>query len=121
MGGDVGLTPKSGPVQGRCDPCGPMSEDNQLGALLIARGLLTQEALEAALEEQGLSHRALGRILIDQGRVTEADLVSTLATQLGLEYVDLGDYPVDPPAPLLISDALAPRYHALPICSDDLP
>jgi len=92
-----------------------VSEDNQLGALLIARGLLTQEALEAALEEQSLNHRSLGRILIDRGLVSEADLVSTLATQLGLDYVDLADYPVDAAATLLISDALARRYQALPI------
>jgi type IV pilus assembly protein PilB len=92
-----------------------VSEDNKLGALLIARGLLTQEALEAALEEQSRNHRSLGRILIDRGLVSEAHLVSTLATQLGLEYVDVSDYPVDAAATLLISDALARRYQALPI------
>ena len=46
-----------------------MSEDNQLGSLLIARGLLTPEQLEAALEEQERTHRSLGRVLIDQGLV----------------------------------------------------
>jgi type IV pilus assembly protein PilB len=92
-----------------------MSEDNQLGALLIARGLLGQEALDAALEEQGRTHRSLGRILIDQGLVSEDNLVSTLASQLGLDYVDVSDYAVDPSATLLITDALARRYQALPI------
>jgi len=92
-----------------------MSEDNQLGSLLIARGLLTPEQLDAALEEQDQTHRSLGRILIDQGQVTEAGLVSTLASQLGLEYVDVADYAVDPSATTLISDALARRYQALPI------
>jgi type IV pilus assembly protein PilB len=92
-----------------------MSEENQLGSLLIARGLLTAEELQTALEEQGRTHRSLGRILIDQGLISEANLVSTLATQLGLEFVDVGDYAVDPAATLLISDALARRYQALPI------
>jgi len=92
-----------------------MSEDNQLGSLLIARGLLTPEQLDAALEEQRQTHRSLGRILIDQGLVTEAGLVSTLASQLGLDYVDVADYPVDASATTLISDALARRYQALPI------
>jgi type IV pilus assembly protein PilB len=92
-----------------------MSEDNQLGSLLIARGLLTPEQLDAALEEQERTHRSLGRILIDQGLVSEAGLVSTLASQLGLEYVDVADYAVDPTATTLISDALARRYQALPI------
>ncbi|HVM65915.1 MAG TPA: ATPase, T2SS/T4P/T4SS family [Acidimicrobiales bacterium] len=92
-----------------------MSEDNQLGSLLIARGLLTPEQLDAALEEQQQTHRSLGRILIDKNLVTEAGLVSTLATQLGLEYVDVADYAVDPSATTLITDALARRYQALPI------
>jgi type IV pilus assembly protein PilB len=92
-----------------------MSEDNQLGSLLIARGLLTPEQLDAALEEQERTHRSLGRILIDQGQVSEAGLVSTLASQLGLEYVDIADYTVDSSATTLISDALARRYQALPI------
>jgi type IV pilus assembly protein PilB len=92
-----------------------MSEDNQLGSLLIARGLLSQEQLDAALEEQQQTHRSLGRILIDKNLVTEAGLVSTLATQLGLEYVDVADYAVDPSATTLITDTLARRYQALPI------
>ncbi|HXP33629.1 MAG TPA: ATPase, T2SS/T4P/T4SS family [Acidimicrobiales bacterium] len=96
-----------------------MSEDNQLGSLLIARGLLTAEQLEAALEEQERTHRSLGRVLIDQGLVSEAGLVSTLATQLGLDYVDVTDFAVDPTAAVLISDGLARRYQALPIGWDE--
>jgi len=96
-----------------------MSEDNQLGSLLIARGLLTPEQLEAALEEQERTHRSLGRVLIDQGLVSEAGLVSTLATQLGLDYVDVTDFAVDPSAAVLISDGLARRYQALPIGWDE--
>lgn len=96
-----------------------MSEDNQLGSLLIARGLLTPEQLDAALEEQQRTHRSLGRVLIEHGAVSEAGLVSTLASQLGLDYVDLSDYPVDAAASVLISDGLARRYQALPIGWDD--
>ena len=96
-----------------------MSEDNQLGSLLIARGLLTSEQLDAALEEQQRTHRSLGRVLIEHGAVSEAGLVSTLASQLGLDYVDLSDYPVDVAASVLISDGLARRYQALPIGWDD--
>ncbi len=96
-----------------------MSQDNQLGALLIARGLLTPEQLDAALEDQERTHRSLGRILIDQGLVSEAGLVSTLAAQLGLDYVDVADYAVDPAATTLITDSLARRYQALPLGWED--
>ncbi len=96
-----------------------MSEGNQLGALLIQGGLLTQELLDAALAEQGRSGRSLGRILIENGSVTETDLVATLARQIGLEFVDLADYPIDPTATALVSDSLARRYQALPIGWED--
>ncbi|GAC1312120.1 MAG: GspE/PulE family protein [Acidimicrobiales bacterium] len=96
-----------------------MAEDNRLGSLLIGRGLLTPEQLDDALEEQQRTHRSLGRVLIERGLVSEAGLVSTLASQLGLEYVDLSDHPVDVAATVLISDGLARRYQALPIGWDD--
>ena len=96
-----------------------MSEGNQLGALLVSGGLLTTEALEAALVDQAASGRSLGRILIEQGLVTEADLVSTLAAQIGLDYVDLADEAVDASAATLITDHLARRYQALPIRWED--
>jgi len=96
-----------------------MSEDNQLGSLLIGRGLLSQEQLDAALAEQERTHRSLGRVLIEQGLVSEAGLVSTLASQLGLDFVDVADYPVDPTAAVLITDTLARRYQALPLAWEE--
>jgi type IV pilus assembly protein PilB len=96
-----------------------MSEENQLGALLVASKLLTQEQLDAALTEQESTSKSLGRILIDSGLLKEGDLVSVLAAQLGLEFVDLEEAQVDPSAAGLISDALSRRYQALPIGWDE--
>jgi len=91
----------------------------QLGEVLLEEGLVTYEQLEEALAEQARTGRALGRVLIDLGFVGEQNLVSALAKQIGLPFVDLGDYPVDPSAASLISDALAKRYSALPIGYED--
>ncbi len=96
-----------------------MSEGNQLGTLLVQAGLLSEEQLNSALAEQNQTQKSLGRILIDQKLVTEAQLVSTLAGHIGLEYIELEDYPVDPSAAGLISGPLARRYQALPIGWDD--
>src|SRR5436190_16869342 len=96
-----------------------MSEGNQLGALLLERKLLTRDQLAAALEEQTRTRKSLGRVLVDQGVVEEADLVATLAAQIGLEFVDLGEYPVDPTAASAISASLARRYQAVPIGWDE--
>jgi type IV pilus assembly protein PilB len=92
-----------------------MSTRNQLGTLLLERGLVTEEQLETALEEQRQSRKSLGRVLIDAGIVSEGDLVSTLAARIGLEFVDLLDYSIDPSAVGLISDSLARRFQAVPV------
>ena len=91
----------------------------QLGEVLLEEGLVTYEQLEEATGEQARTGKSLGRILIDLGFVVEQDLVSALAKQIGLPFVDLADYPVDPAAAALISDALAKRYSALPIGYED--
>src|SRR4051794_2648060 len=96
-----------------------MSTRNQLGTLLLERGLVTEEQLETALEEQRQSRKSLGRVLIDAGIVSEGDLVSTLAARIGLEFVDLLDYSIDPSAVGLISDSLARRFQAVPIGWED--
>lgn len=91
------------------------SEDERLGALLVAGGLLEQEALDRALEARTAHGQSLTRILIEKELVTESDLVATLAAHLKLEYVDLTEYPVDAAAARLVTDSLARRYLALPI------
>jgi type IV pilus assembly protein PilB len=91
------------------------SDDERLGALLVAGGLLTEETLERALGARTERGHGLTRVLIEDDLVTESDLVATLASHLKLEYVDLSDYPIDAAAARLVSDSLARRYLALPI------
>ena len=91
------------------------SDDERLGALLVAGGVLSEEALQQALQARASRGQGLTRILIEDNLVTESDLVATLAAHLKLEYVDLNEYPVDAAAARLVSDTLARRYLALPI------
>jgi type IV pilus assembly protein PilB len=96
-----------------------VSEQAQLEALLVERGLLSAVQLAAATAEQAMTGRSLTRVLIELGLVQEADLVATIAALRGMEFVDLAVYPVDPVAVSIIPDSLARRYHALPIAWDD--
>jgi type IV pilus assembly protein PilB len=93
----------------------PSRHAKQLGSLLVERGLLGENELSLALEEQERSGRLLGQILVDQGLVHENDLVATVAGQLGIDFVDLDEYAVDPTAVNLVPDALCRRHVALPI------
>ncbi|HEX4492519.1 MAG TPA: ATPase, T2SS/T4P/T4SS family [Acidimicrobiia bacterium] len=97
----------------------PLSDGTPLGALLMREGLLTEAQLDAALSEQGRSGKQLGRILIESGTISETDLVRTLAKQVGLEYLDLGDATIDPSAVSLVSEAMARRYQAIAVAWED--
>jgi type IV pilus assembly protein PilB len=91
------------------------SEAEQLGRLLMAAGLITPEALSSAIQEGTRSGKSFSRVLIDEHVVKEADLVRAVAGQLGLDFVDLAEYPVDQSATALVPEAMARRSVALPI------
>jgi type IV pilus assembly protein PilB len=91
----------------------------QLGQILIEQGLITSAQLEQALEEHRKTPKSLGRVLIDLALIKEADLVRALAEQVGLEFVDLAEYHIDPSSTMLLPDALARRYRAIPIGERD--
>jgi len=96
-----------------------MSETDLIGNFLVSRGLLTHQDLDEAIDEQQRTNKSLGRVLLDRRLVTETDLMAALASQIGLEFVDLTDYPIDSSAATLINDTLARRYEALPISWSD--
>jgi type IV pilus assembly protein PilB len=91
----------------------------QLGQILMEQGLISDEQLREALHVQERVPKSLGRILIDLHLIKETDLVRALAHQIGLEFVDLGAYPIDPMATALIPESVAHRYRALPIGDRD--
>jgi type IV pilus assembly protein PilB len=94
-------------------------KSKQLGQILIELGFITPEQLETALEEHRKTPKSLGRVLIDLGMIKEADLVRALAEQVGLEFVDLNEFPVDATATALLPEALSRRYRAIPIGERD--
>jgi type IV pilus assembly protein PilB len=94
-------------------------KSKQLGQILIELGYIRPDQLEIALEEHRKTPKSLGRVLIDLGMIKESDLVRALAEQVGLEFVDLADFPIDSVATSLLPEALARRYKALPIGERD--
>src|SRR5213592_2671719 len=94
-------------------------KSKQLGQILIELGYITSDQLEVALEEHLKTPKSLGRVLIDLGMIKEADLVRALAEQVGLEFVDLNEFPIDATATVLLPEALSRRYRAIPIGERD--
>ncbi|MEZ0449639.1 GspE/PulE family protein [Cellulomonas sp. ICMP 17802] len=87
----------------------------QLGEILLDDGLVTEAQLLAALDETMARGSSLGRTLVELGVLTEGQLVKALAHQVGMDFVDLDDYPVDRTAVSLVPGALCRRYSVLPV------
>jgi type IV pilus assembly protein PilB len=86
-----------------------------LGEILLDEGLVTEGQLMAALDEQVARGQSLGRTLVEIGVLSEGQLVAALARQVGMEFIDLDDYPVDRMAVATVPAALCRRYTVLPI------
>ena len=56
-----------------------------LGRLLVEQGLLTDDELERALVLQQATGKRLGETIVELGFVSGPDLASALATQYGIE------------------------------------
>ncbi|TCT16892.1 type II secretion system protein E (GspE) [Natranaerovirga pectinivora] len=87
----------------------------RLGDLLIEYGLMTQQQLDEALARQKQTGGKLGEILINMGIVTKQNINQILEFQLGIPYVDLKEYQIDPVAVQLVSEILAKKHRILPI------
>jgi hypothetical protein len=84
-----------------------------LGRLLLERGVVSQEELDSALEDQRTSGRRLGEILVAHGSVSWATVAAVVAEQHGVPQVDVGalrEVPVTAPPQLPVLPVSAPVY-----------
>jgi type IV pilus assembly protein PilB len=87
-----------------------------LGALLVRDGAITPEQLERALaEKRSAPERRLGEILVEHGAATRSEVARVLAEQHALPFLELDETSIEPEAAVLLTEALARRYHALPV------
>ena len=91
----------------------PPPQKVRLGDLLIQQGLLSDEQLKLALEQQKATGRKLGRIFVESGYVTEEGISQALARQLRIPFVDLRQFTPNPDLIKLLPENLARRYRAL--------
>ena len=86
--------------------------------ILLDEGLVDQARLTEAYEEHDRTGASLGRVLVEQGALTEPQLVRALAEQIGLQFVDLSDHAVDGSAVGLVPAAVCRRHTVLAIGYD---
>ncbi|MEX0703960.1 MAG: ATPase, T2SS/T4P/T4SS family [Planctomycetales bacterium] len=89
----------------------------RLGDLLVHRGYLAPEQLEAALSEQsdGSGAKLLGEVLVDRGFCTEEQILECLAFEFGVPFVRLDNRLFDPATFELIPREFIEKYTVLPL------
>lgn len=85
----------------------------RLGDLLLQNGIITDGQLQQALNAQRESGRKLGQVFIEQGFVTEDQLLSFLSQHLSVQLIDIDQYRVLPEHVKLLSEVQARRYRAI--------
>jgi Type II secretion system (T2SS), protein E, N-terminal domain len=105
------------PVEPEEAPAVPVQDmrDVPLGTLIFRAGLLTEEQLEAALQDGIHRGKRLGEVLLERGLVSEGDLGRLLAGQKGLRFVELDAASIDPAAVQLLPVEKARLHSMLPI------
>jgi general secretion pathway protein E/type IV pilus assembly protein PilB len=93
----------------------------RLGDLLIAEGLITQEQLEHALQEQKNSgfSKKLGEVLVEEGMVSHKEMALLLSKQLKIDFVDLFGEKIDFNALSKFSMPLLTAAKAIPFKEDE--
>ena len=86
-----------------------------IGRILIDRGVITEEQLQEALDEQRKSSDKLGAILIRLGHASEDEVALAHAQQLGLEVIDFAKTPVERDVIHVVPRPLIDRYQCIPV------
>jgi cellulose synthase/poly-beta-1,6-N-acetylglucosamine synthase-like glycosyltransferase len=90
----------------------------RLGETLAARGLITEEQLRGAIDEQEHSGGRIGEVLIHSGALEERDLQTVLSGSLGLPTVDLSSHDPENVPSDLYPDAVLRSIGCVPFAAD---
>ena len=88
-----------------------------LSEILIIRGLMPITSMDQVTGDPVRDDAHVAE-LVEGGVVSESQVASARAAQLGLPFVDLTDYPIDQSAVSLVPVALLRRHEVLPIGRD---
>ena len=87
----------------------------RLGDILVARGLIDQARIEQALRLQSKAGKQLAQIIIDEGWVSEQEVLGALADQLSVPFVRLRPGLFDPVVVNGLNIETARRLKVLPL------
>ncbi len=99
---------------------GRVQTPQALGAVLEEAGLVNEDMIQDLIKSGHESAQSLKRTLIQQGLVSEDDILSAVADQVGMDKINLRDIVVTEDLLALVNGRFAKQNHVFPISSDDL-
>jgi type IV pilus assembly protein PilB len=87
----------------------------RLGELLVRAGVISESQLNDAVEVNRATGTPMGKVLVDLGYATQAAVLSVMARQIGIEYIDFSERKVEPSAIAAVPRELAVRYSLMPV------
>ncbi len=91
----------------------PPRQKLRLGDVLVQQKLISEEQLKLSLDQQRVTGKKLGRLLIESGVITEETLAHALARQLRVPVVNLKSFPLKSELVRLLTESAARRHRAL--------
>jgi type IV pilus assembly protein PilB len=86
-----------------------------LGRILKEMGLISESQIQEALAVQRERGGAIGEILVERNAITRDDLTLALASQAGMEVVNLDDLQLPPEVVSRVSPSIAQVYRVVPV------
>lgn len=88
----------------------------RLGEILLTEDLVTEAQLQEALKEQKKKRKgALGEILVSKGVIEKSEIQQCLAKKLGIPFVNLKEFIVEPDVIRMVSAAVAFKHKVVPL------
>jgi len=83
--------------------------------ILINGKLIQKKDLDKALDIQKKAGGSLGKILVEQGAISQEDLMVSMSRQLCIPPINLAKYKMDKSLTQLISEKMAKQYSIIPV------
>ena len=90
----------------------------RIGELLVANGIITDDQLFDALDEQKATKGKLGETIVKMGFISQEQLNDILCEQLEIQFVNLKKIELDQSALSLVPEATVRKYCLLPFGFD---
>ncbi len=95
------------------------SNDEYVLQILVERGFLTQEQVEAAAKSMRAENETTLDVLVSGGTIGEDEVLGTVADQFGLKYCHVNADAINAEVTKEITADIAKKYGVVPVVADD--